>query len=212
MEPENFMTILGLAFTLGLLHALDVDHLVAVSALASRPDGLRRHPRWYGLRWALGHGTTLLLLGVLVFGVGMAVPQAFSQLAETLVGAVMIAMGGVLIYRLWRQRAANTGPHQANQRYRQHGATAIGAVHGMAGSAPLLALMPAAASGTAGLGMTYLAVFSTGVLLSMLVCASALGAVFARLNQVGKKRLNTFHYSIAGGSILAGAYLITRAF
>ena len=50
---ENLINILNLAFALGLVHALDADHVIAVSALAGQPRTAQRNPRWYGLRLCL---------------------------------------------------------------------------------------------------------------------------------------------------------------
>jgi len=219
VEPENLLSILSLAFALGLVHALDTDHVIAVSTLACQPHSAPKNPRWYGLRWALGHGVTLLLLGSIVLGIGMAIPNAFGEAAESLVGLVMVGMGIAVIYRLSRHRLAradnvkthNTHPGLCNTPH-QHSATAIGALHGIAGSAPLLALIPATASGSGWLGMAYLLLFNVGVLVSMLLCTTTLGAFFKRLNQAGKRTLNTVRYAIAGGSIMAGGYLIKSVF
>lgn len=219
VAAENLFSILSLAFALGLVHALDTDHVIAVSTLASQPRRSTKNPRWYGLRWALGHGVMLLLSGVLVLGAGMVIPDTLGTAAESLVGLIMVGMGLTLIYHLSRRRptAANL-PQESNGHPRpgyarhQHGATAVGALHGMAGSAPLLALIPAAASGSAWLGIAYLVIFNIGVLISMLLCASALGELFARLNQAGKRALCTLRYGIAGGSIMAGGYLIKSVF
>jgi hypothetical protein len=193
VESENLINILNLAFALGLLHALDTDHVIAVSALAGQPRAAQRNPRWYGLRWALGHGVTLLLSGFVVLGAGMAIPQTFGYAAESLVGLVMVGMGIALIYRLRRRQPAASA-------------------HGMAGSAPLLALVPAAASGAAWLGLTYLLLFNIGVLASMLLCTTTLGVLFTRLNQAGRRVLDTVRYAIAGGSVVAGGYLLKSVF
>ena len=217
MESENLINILNLAFALGLLHALDTDHVIAVSALAGQPRAAQRNPRWYGLRWALGHGVTLLLSGFVVLGAGMAIPQTFGYAAESLVGLVMVGMGIALIYRLRRRQPAASAVRQSDSpcpdsiRHR-HGATVVGALHGMAGSAPLLALVPAAASGAAWLGLTYLLLFNIGVLASMLLCTTTLGVLFTRLNQAGRRVLDTVRYAIAGGSVVAGGYLLKSVF
>jgi len=218
VESDNLITILNLAFALGLVHALDADHVIAVSALASQPQAAQKNPRWYGLRWSLGHGVTLLLSGILVLGVGIAIPPSFGYAAESLVGLVLVGMGIGLVYRLRRRRSvAGTGEERSrgaglNDTRHRHGATAIGALHGMAGSAPLLALVPAAASGAVWSGLMYLLLFNVGVLASMLLCTTTLGVVFKRLNQAGKRVLDTVRYAIAGGSVIAGGYLLKSVF
>lgn len=221
-EWEALPGILGLAFGLGLLHALDADHILAVSTLASRhPDSARR-PWRFCLRWALGHGLTLLLLGILAWGIGTRLPAALSHYAEAGVGLLLIAMGGWVWWDIRRQSLQlrfhrHRGlPHHAHwyppadshTHHHEHGATLVGALHGTAGSAPLLALIPIATQQPLSLGLLYLALFSLGTLASMLLFGGLLGVLFARLAAYGTQHLNTLRRIIAGGSVLAGLYLL----
>jgi sulfite exporter TauE/SafE len=220
---ENLFGILSLAFGLGLVHALDADHVIAVSTLSSQPRTSGLRPWWYGLRWSLGHGAALLLFGILVLGAGVAIPQQLARLAEFLVGAVLIVMGLVVFFRLRAQRLSfgfhshadslyhahwhRRPEHQLASGY-HHGAVLVGALHGVAGSAPLLALIPVVATGSIWLGMCYLLLFNVGVLFSMLLCGGALGVLFRRLHRFGEKVLYGARCSLAGGAVLAGGYLI----
>jgi len=67
MDLSTLGLALGLGFVLGLEHALDADHVVAVAALSSRADG-RRHAMRLGAAWGLGHTVTLAAAGGILLG------------------------------------------------------------------------------------------------------------------------------------------------
>ena len=108
------------------------------------------------LRWGLGHGLVLLTVGLAVMGLGMAIPINLSQYAEQLVGVVLILIGLYVLSDLVRKNAyshshahddfpehAHWHRHDSLLSHRhRHGAVMVGMLHGTAGSAPLLALLP----------------------------------------------------------------------
>ena len=101
METESMLGILGLAFSLGLIHALDADHIMALCGLTSmRPDF--RESLTFCARWAAGHGFTILLLGTLAILLGQAIPKALSKTAENLVGLVLISIGFWVLKESWK--------------------------------------------------------------------------------------------------------------
>ena len=189
--------ILGFAFIVGLMHALDADHIMAVSGLASARSGFRGSIR-FCTRWALGHGVTLLLISSIVLLLGAAIPVALNRIAESLVGAVLILIGLWMLWDLRRRNAhlhfhqhdglpshAHWHVHASEQCHyhnrhshtHQHGAVIVGVIHGLAGSAPLLALLPMAMADSAWLGIVYVLVFGSGVLIMMLFFGGLLGLV-----------------------------------
>lgn len=229
MADASLFAILSLGFGLGLLHALDADHVVAVSTLASLRPGLRACLR-FALRWSLGHGATLLMLGGVSVGLGLVIPDGFAAAAEVGVGAVLIALGAFVLRDLVRRGAhvhfhehdhlpahahwhthGRGEAHTVAHRHR-HGAVLVGALHGAAGSAPLLALVPAISQGSPGAALVYLGAFSLGVLGSMLVFGGILGSVFVRLvrsARVWPLRLVTG--GSACGSIALGTWLLATS-
>src|ERR687886_1082029 len=83
--------VLVLAFVLGLRHASDPDHLVAVSTLvAGTRERAARAAAALGAAWGAGHATTLLLLGVPAIALHAYVPAAVETLAETLIGGIIV--------------------------------------------------------------------------------------------------------------------------
>ncbi len=224
-EWDSLIGILGLAFGLGLVHALDADHVIAVTALAGQPDSTSQRPWRFCVNWAFGHGGSLLLLGALVLAVGMAIPEQLSTLAERVVGGVLILMGLAVLLQLRRKRLQlrfhrHPGlPRHAHWQQppcahvsHTHRATLVGALHGTAGSAPLLALIPVAQSASPWWGLAYLLLFSAGVLVSMLLCGGVLGLVFERLSRHGQRVFDLMHCTIGAGAIVAGGYLLQSGF
>ena len=82
---ETTFSWLMLALALGGLHALDADHIVTVSALATQKSGLKA-AIVYASRWAIGHAVALMAIGLPVLLLGMAIPKTLSQASETVVG------------------------------------------------------------------------------------------------------------------------------
>ena len=221
MEAEAVLSILTLAFGLGLLHALDADHILAVTTLASTRPGPRTALAFCG-RWALGHGLTLLGIGGAVMLLGLGLPRELSQVAERLVGVILIGVGAWVLFDLARRRLrlglhrhpgmpAHAHWHPEPGRVDHgHGAVLVGIVHGIAGSAPLLAVLPVAATGRPGVGLAYLLVFGLGVLAMMLVCGGLLGQVWARLQGRGRW-LTGLRAVVATGALAFGTHWLAGA-
>lgn len=190
--------ILVMAFGFGLLHALDADHLLAVSGLSGlNSDGYRQGYR-FSLRWAVGHGSSVLLIGGLVLFLGMAIPERLSDIAEQMVGYMLLAIGSMLLLD-WHRKKRMLMLHRHDQlplhvhmtsraalnplhRHR-HGTLLVGLVHGLAGSAPLLAVLPLSRLDSPLAGLAYLLVFCFAVLISMLCFGGILGRSFSSLQQ-----------------------------
>lgn len=179
--------LLATGFGLGLLHALDPDHVLAVANLnRSRAGSGRRASLGFCARWALGHGAALLAIGALVMLAGMAVPAQIAEGAESLVGWVLIVLGVGALWSVfsgeapihWHRHDANGDSHlhlAGLPAHHGHRAVAVGLLHGTAGSASLLALAPLAGASNPWIGMGYLVLFGSGVLLAMMVFGSILG-------------------------------------
>jgi hypothetical protein len=214
---------LALAFGLGLLHAFDADHVMALSVFATGKQRARAGVQ-AGLRWSLGHGLVLGATGVLLFGLGRALPSTWSAIAERAVGATMVLLGIYVLIDLSRRRRhlhfhkheglpphAHWHSHEAaNAHYHDHGALMVGALHGLAGSAPILAVLPAAAR-SPGLGLGYLVIFSVGVGLAMAAVSGLLGHFAGRLSQSahesGTRGITALRMLSATGSIGLGAWI-----
>ena len=96
-------TVLALGFVLGLQHALEADHLAAVSTIASRRAGVRAIVR-HGVAWGVGHTLMLLAVAGSALVLGLTIGPRLEALFEFLVGLMLIGLGLHLVYRLWRDR------------------------------------------------------------------------------------------------------------
>lgn len=100
------------ALVWGLKHATDPDHLTALStlALSDRRLGVRR-TGLLGLSWGVGHGVTLLLLGLPMVFVGRLLPASWQRAAEALVGLVIVGLAVRLLVR-WARGYFHVHPHE----------------------------------------------------------------------------------------------------
>lgn len=97
------LAILLLGLLLGVRHAFDADHLVAVTTIISA----YRNPLkaiWVGVSWGLGHTTTLLLMGILILFVKITLSEQIARLFEFLVGVVLVILGIQVFWSLRRSR------------------------------------------------------------------------------------------------------------
>jgi High-affinity nickel-transport protein len=181
--------ILGLGFLLGMQHALEADHIAAVSSIAARRSEIADIVK-HGLTWGLGHTLTLFVFAGAAILLGHAIPEHLSRPLETAVGIMLVGLGAHVWWRLWRDRvhfhrhqhddgtvhlhahshAGEKLPHARAPHAHAHGfrwrTLLVGLMHGMAGSAALLVLtVTQAPSAAAGLG--YIALFGIGSMIGM---------------------------------------------
>ena len=224
-------SVLLLAFGLGMLHALDADHVMAVTGLScQKPD--KKTSVLFCARWALGHGTALILIGTLVLFLGMAIPENLSSYAENLVAVVLILIGLYVLWDIYRQRAHlhfhrhdslpqhahwhshkhATDEHHKDKHKHKHAPVFVGVLHGTAGSAPLLALLPLSQLFSPWLGMSYLLLFGLGVFLAMLIFGGVIGQVFGWMKRWGNQAITSLRVGISLLSIAYGVKLLVTAF
>jgi len=222
MEQHTIYSVLSLGFTLGLIHALDADHIMAVSLLASRTRQLTNKISFvfttigYCLRWALGHSAILLIVGFLLFFLNIQLPDALQIAAEKLVGVILITMGVVISWQLWRNRIqlqvhrhddiSHVHLIEKNKKHHNHKPVLLGVVHGLAGSAPVVAILPMLGSQQASIGLAYLAVFSIGVMLSMIIFGLLFGRLQLWLIRFGNRAFQLARLILALSSIGFGSY------
>jgi nickel/cobalt exporter len=160
MLSASIFSVLLLGFSSGVIHAFDADHLAAVGGLSGRDQGRRSYQ--FALHWGFGHGLAVIIIASAVYLLGAAIPVKFSMFAEALVGWMLIVVGALTFYHLWQQHHR----HDTNQSNHPH-ALWIGLIHGSAGSATLLAVMPALGLANPALGMMHVMIFNVGLILAM---------------------------------------------
>jgi ABC-type nickel/cobalt efflux system permease component RcnA len=196
-SEKRMFGILSLGFLLGMQHALEADHIAAVSSLAARRSDVRDIVK-HGLTWGLGHTLTLAAFAGAAILLGQAIPEHLARPLETAVGLMLVGLGAHVLWRLWRDRvhfhthrhgdgtrhihvhshAGESVPHENSAHGHGHGfrwrSLLVGLMHGMAGSAALLVLAVSQAANPAA-AMAYVLLFGLGSMLGM----GALSAVIA---------------------------------
>lgn len=192
------LSFFSLAFFIGMSHALEADHVAAVSSMATRQTSVSQIVRT-GAFWGLGHTLTLMGFAGAAIVLGFAIQDSLASWLEFGVGAMLLGLGGHIIYRLIRDRihfhvhthdqqpphfhahshAGEMKEHTRSCHDHEHKtfplrALLVGMMHGMAGSAALL-IISATTAPTTGVGLAYVVLFGLGSILGM----AALSAIIA---------------------------------
>ncbi len=191
--------VLALGFVLGMRHATDPDHVVAVTTIVSQQRSLGRAART-GALWGIGHTTTILLVGGAIIALRVQVSQIPPRVGLSLEFAVsvMLVVLGLLTLAGGERRVADSTARPIT----------VGFVHGLAGSAAVATLPQVALMPDPRWAAGYLAVFGVGTIAGMLLVTLSLAAPslfatrrFATMNH--KLRIASGVASIAFGLVLA---------
>jgi ABC-type nickel/cobalt efflux system permease component RcnA len=224
--------IMVLGFVIGLGHALEADHLAALSTIVVRE---RRRDRIisHGVSWGLGHALMLLIVGGTAVLLQTSLDERLAGGLEAVVGVMLVVLGARVLWRLVRDRIHihrhrhddgthhlhahshrdDQGGHDPKHHSHGHigrlspGALAIGLVHGMAGSAALVVLAATVLASPAQ-GLAYVAIFGLGSVLGM----GLLSAIIAVPLAWTAKGLTIIHQTVqsavALGAITIGCMTI----
>lgn len=88
----NLLAVIGVGFLLGVRHATDPDHVVAVSTIVSRQRSIR-HAGLIGALWGVGHTITIFLVGAAIILFNLAIPPRIGLAMELAVGLMLILLG-----------------------------------------------------------------------------------------------------------------------
>jgi sulfite exporter TauE/SafE len=108
---------------------------------------------------------------------------------------------------LWKHSRSNNHYIHGSHKH-DHGAVMVGILHGMAGSAPLLALIPLSNMGSPWLGVLYMAVFGVGVIVAMLLFGGVLAGVYKWISCWGDRMVRSLRFAVGLSSIGFGGYLL----
>ncbi len=117
------LPILLLGFFLGMRHATDSDHVVAVTTIVSRQRSIWS-AAWTGIFWGVGHSLTLLVVGGAIILFGVVVPQRLGLSFEFCVALMLILLGGINLkatFRSVENVSAAQVPAAAHNHTHQHG-------------------------------------------------------------------------------------------
>ena len=179
--------LLGIA--LGARHAFEPDHLAAVSVLAADGPSARRGVL-IGALWGAGHTLSLLACGLVVAVAATQIPPGLSDGFELAVAAMLMVLGGRAMYRARRAPHVHVVGHRRAMR-----PLIVGAVHGLAGSGALTALVMTRLPSTAE-RLSFMLLFGLGSVAAMSAISGAAGWPLARLAR--SPRASRFLSVIAG--------------
>jgi hypothetical protein len=193
---------------IGLIHAFDADHLSTLGSLSmrGRPD----EAIGYALRWACGHAVAIGALGLLALGLGVLWTSSLSLVAEILVAALLIALGWSTIRSVQRSSASGSFRSAAGDRSDDHHKGAgllMGLLHGGAGSAAVLAILPLTAMNSGLAAFLFLTSFSLGVAAGALAFAVLFACLMTRA-RAGARATLLFGVLIGSTAILVGAFML----
>lgn len=185
VAPLGWLASAGLGALLGTRHALEPDHLAAVSTLVTGERSSAK-AAWLGACWGLGHTLTLLAAGAVLLLFRAEMPVGADAAFEIAVVLLLVGFGLRAIHQgVYSGPTRPTHTHGAPRRWAIDGWTyarpfAVGAVHGLAGSGALTALV-ATSLETPLAQVGYLALFGAGTTAGMAVLSGLVGWPLARL-------------------------------
>ena len=192
------LSVLGFGLLLGMHHALEADHVAAVSSIVSRKQGLRSIS-WHGAAWGIGHTLTLLLVAGTCIVLKTSLGEGLAERLECIVGFMLVGLGAHVLWRLWRDRVHfgthahsdgkqhmhahshrhDPGPHHRSAHQHEHPerlpwrTLLVGTMHGMAGSAALVVLTASTIESPAW-GLAYVLLFGLGSVAGMALLSAAI--------------------------------------
>ena len=209
----TLLVLFATACMLGFLHALEVDHMLAVSAFVSRRPAVGAAAR-FGARWGLGHSVAVLAAGGVLLALGVRWPERWDAAGEAVVGAMLVGLGiwALVSARRMRRHAAGHQTTDADDHgHDHHGITVVGFLHGLAGTSAAVALVPVTMLDRTSAGIGYLAAFGIGVTAAMtlfaMVAAVAVRRAAERSDLWGRRAAAL----VGSAAMITGALWITRA-
>jgi len=160
--------LLGIGLVLGIRHATDPDHVVAVAAISARSRGPFA-ATFVGVVWGLGHTLTLFAVGAAIILFNLTVPPRVGLAFELAVALALVLVGTL---NLRATAAGGNGPDHDPPLFARR-AFGVGLVHGLAGSAAV-ALLVLATVRDPRLACAYLAIFAVGTLVGMALLTTGL--------------------------------------
>lgn len=192
------ISILALGLLIGMQHALEADHVAAVSAIAARQSSARKIIS-HGAVWGIGHTLTLMIVAGGGLMLGLEFSDEMAGWLEAGVGVVLVLLGGHLLIALIRERihfhlhrhnddnvhfhahshAGETKPHDKIPHDHEHPKKLpfrtlfIGMIHGLAGSAALLVLTAQTVQSPL-VGFGYVVLFGVGSVFGMAILSAVI--------------------------------------
>ncbi|WP_314588287.1 sulfite exporter TauE/SafE family protein [Paenibacillus terrigena] len=201
----NLLSILALGFILGIKHAIEPDHVIAVSTIASQSKKLISSTL-SGVFWGIGHTATLFVIGTWLILMKGEIPEIWAMSLEFVVGIMLVYLGistffsfkHLHVHKQKREEADHVNLH-SHQHHGEHKhqhprkkisylkSMMIGFVHGLAGSGAMVLLTMSTVK-SVWEGAVYILIFGAGTVVGMLFFTTVIGIPFVL--SAGKSTFN----------------------
>ena len=227
--------ILLLGLLLGMQHALEADHVAAVSSLCTGTRSVRRIAA-HGAVWGLGHSLTLLIFAGAAVFLDLRFGETMAQVLEGVVGVMLILLGGQVLFRLWRDRfhfhshrhadgsthfhvhshLGDNASHDPDHHVHAHVSKLpvrtllVGMVHGLAGSTALVILTASTVQDPV-IGLLYVALFGLGSIAGMTMLSSLLAVPLAWTAQAFTWAHRSLQAAVGAVTMVLGMLVLVEA-
>jgi ABC-type nickel/cobalt efflux system permease component RcnA len=231
LQANNPLLIIIAGLMIGLIHAFEPDHLSAVSTQLFKNNNTTSGSKKLGLRsltissslrgalWGTGHTSSIILIGLLIAGLSLNIPDNFFISAEIVVGFMLIILAIFTFTNksIFKQKhihphehsngISHTHSHTHNDNHKHgHKSYLIGCIHGIAGSGGLVALTASTMNGF-DMMIYFLILFGFGSIIGMTVASGILGLPFILLSKISSVT-KYLRYAIAGITFIIGINIV----
>jgi sulfite exporter TauE/SafE len=186
----SLLAVLMVGFVLGIKHAVEPDHVIAVSTIAAKSKSLWRSSL-AGVFWGVGHTATLFIVGLVLILMKNEIPEKWALSLEFTVGIMLVYLGISSVFKSNAKKIhfhdhehdGYVHNHFHETHRHEHKETSyvksmiIGMVHGLAGSAAMVLLTMTTVS-TVWQAIVYILVFGVGTVIGMLLFTTIIGLPF----------------------------------
>jgi len=231
LQANNPFLIIIAGLMIGLLHAFEPDHLSAVSTQILKNNNNSSNSKKLELRslsissslrgifWGMGHTSSIMLIGLLIAGLSLNIPDNFFISAEVIVGFMLIVLG-ILTFTnrsIFKQKhvhphkhsngISHTHSHTHNENHKHgHKAYLIGCIQGIAGTGSIVALIASTMNGF-DMMIYFLILFGIGSIIGMTVASGVIGLPFIFLSKISSVT-KYLRYAIASITFIIGINII----
>lgn len=225
---QSAIAVLLIGFLFGLYHAIEADHLAAVSAIVSEHKNLLSASIIGGF-WGLGHTISLFVVGAVVVLLKYRISEATGGILEGVVGIMLVLLGLNAIRKIFGAEQIHAHKHEHNGHKHVHvhlhekdeaasshhrfapRSVLVGMVHGLAGSAGLMLLVLPTIPSPA-VALLYIAIFGIGSIVGMMLMSLFIGLPLyfttGRFSMVNR----AIRFAAGGFSLVWGSLLIHEKF
>jgi hypothetical protein len=197
---SSLLPVLFFGFVLGIKHAIEPDHVIAVSTIASRTSKLSLSSL-SGIFWGIGHTMTLLVIGIIMIVMERQIPEKIALSLEFFVG-MMVLFLGIISFRSTRTISIEREIKVAHLHLKS---LLIGTIHGLAGSAGMVILTLTTVNNMLE-ALIFILIFGFGTICGMMLFTTVLGLPFVWVKDINIYQLIVKVVSII--SVLYGLYYI----